>query len=70
VREHEIAILLSAHDMNPLLPVMDRIIYVANGKVASGSTDEVVTSEGLTELYGHPVDVLRVRGRVVVVAGD
>jgi len=69
-REQEIAILLSAHDMNPLLPVMDRIIYVANGKVASGSTSEVVTSEGLTELYGHPVDVLRVRGRVVVVAGD
>jgi zinc/manganese transport system ATP-binding protein len=69
-REQEIAILLSAHDMNPLLPVMDRIIYVANGKVASGGTDEVVTSEGLTELYGHPVDVLRVRGRVVVVAGD
>jgi zinc/manganese transport system ATP-binding protein len=69
-REQEIAILLSAHDMNPLLPVMDRIIYVASGKVASGSTDEVVTSEGLTQLYGHPVDVLRVRGRVVVVAGD
>jgi zinc/manganese transport system ATP-binding protein len=56
--------------MNPLLPVMDRIIYVANGKVASGSTDAVVTSDGLTQLYGHPVDVLRVRGRVVVVAGD
>ena len=69
-REHEIAVLLSAHDMNPLLPVMDRIIYVANGKVASGPTDEVVTSDGLTQLYGHPVDVLRVRGRVVVVAGD
>jgi zinc/manganese transport system ATP-binding protein len=69
-REQEIAVLLSAHDMNPLLPVMDRIIYVANGKVATGSTDEVVTSEGLTRLYGHPVDVLRVRGRVVVVAGD
>jgi zinc/manganese transport system ATP-binding protein len=69
-REQEIAVLLSAHDMNPLLPVMDRIIYVANGKVATGSTDEVVTSAGLTRLYGHPVDVLRVRGRVVVVAGD
>ena len=69
-REQEIAVLLSAHDMNPLLSVMDRIIYVANGKVATGATDEVVTSEGLTRLYGHPVDVLRVRGRVVVVAGD
>jgi zinc/manganese transport system ATP-binding protein len=68
-REQDIAVLLSAHDMNPLLGVMDRIIYVANGKVATGTTDEVVTSEGLTELYGHHVDVLHVHNRVVVVAG-
>ncbi|HWG00521.1 MAG TPA: metal ABC transporter ATP-binding protein [Trebonia sp.] len=68
-REQDIAVLLSAHDMNPLMGVMDRIIYVANGKVATGATGEVVTSEGLSELYGHHVDVLQVRGRVVVVAG-
>jgi zinc/manganese transport system ATP-binding protein len=69
-REHEIAVLLSAHDMNPLLHVMDRIVYVANGHVATGSTDEVVTSEGLSRLYGHHVDVVRVHGRVLVVAGE
>jgi zinc/manganese transport system ATP-binding protein len=69
-REQEIAVLLSAHDMNPLISVMDRIIYVANGKVATGSTDEVVTTEGLSRLYGQHVDVLRVHGRVVVVAGE
>jgi zinc/manganese transport system ATP-binding protein len=69
-REHEIAVLLSAHDMNPLLGVMDRIVYVANGRVATGSTDEVVTSEGLTRLYGHHVDVIRVHNRVLVVAGE
>ena len=67
-REQDIAVLLSAHDMNPLMGFMDRIIYVANGKVASGTTDEVVTSEGLTRLYGHHVDVLHVHDRVVVVA--
>jgi zinc/manganese transport system ATP-binding protein len=67
-REHEISVLLSAHDMNPLLGVMDRIVYVANGHAASGPTDEVVTSAGLTELYGHHVDVVRVHGRVLVVA--
>ena len=61
--------LLSAHDMNPLLGVMDRIMYVANGQVAAGPTDEVVTSEGLTRLYGHRVDVMRVHGRVLVVGG-
>ncbi len=69
-REHEISVLLSAHDMNPLLTVMDRIVYVANGHVASGPTDEVVTSESLTQLYGHHVDVVRVHGRVLVVAGE
>jgi zinc/manganese transport system ATP-binding protein len=69
-REHEISVLLSAHDMNPLLSVMDRIVYVANGRVATGSTDEVVTSEGLSRLYGHHVDVVRVHDRVLVVAGD
>jgi zinc/manganese transport system ATP-binding protein len=67
-REHEIAVLLSAHDMNPLLTVMDRIVYVANGHAASGPTDEVVTSAGLTRLYGHHVDVVRVHDRVLVVA--
>jgi len=50
--------------------VMDRIVYVANGRVATGSTDEVVTSEGLTRLYGHHVDVVRVHDRVLVVAGE
>jgi zinc/manganese transport system ATP-binding protein len=69
-REHGISVLLSAHDMNPLLGVMDRIVYVAGGHAASGSTDEVVTSAGLSQLYGHPVDVVRVHGRVLVVAGE
>ncbi len=68
--EQQIAVLLSAHDMNPLMSVMDRIIYVANGKVATGSSDEVVTSEGLSRLYGHHVDVIRVHDRVLVVAGE
>jgi zinc/manganese transport system ATP-binding protein len=69
-REQGIAVLLSAHDMNPLLGVMDRIVYVANGRVATGATDEVVTSENLTRLYGHQVDVVRVQNRVLVVAGE
>jgi zinc/manganese transport system ATP-binding protein len=69
-REHEIAVLLSAHDMNPLLSVMDRIVYVANGHAATGATDDVVTSEGLTRLYGHHVDVVRVHNRIIVVAAE
>lgn len=69
-REQHIAVLLSAHEMNPLLPVMDRIVYLAGGRAASGPTAEVVTSEVLTRLYGHHVDVLNVHGRILVVAGE
>lgn len=65
-----VAVLISAHDMNPLLPYMDRIVYMADGRVTSGTTAEVVQSEVLSRLYGHPVEVLRVQGRVLVVGGD
>jgi zinc/manganese transport system ATP-binding protein len=68
--EQHVAIFLSSHEMNPLLPVMDRVVYVANGRVASGTTEEVVRPDVLSELYGHHVDVLRVHGRVLVVAGS
>ncbi len=67
-RAEGIAVLLSAHDMNPLVPVMDRIVYVAAGRVAVGRTDEVVQPEVLSRLYGQHVDVIRVHGRVLVVA--
>ncbi len=68
--EQHVAILLSAHDMNPLLPVMDRVVYLAAGRAAAGSSDEIVRSEVLSRLYRHHVDVIHVHGRVVVVAAD
>jgi len=64
--EQRIAVLISAHDMNPLLPVTDRIVYLADGRAVSGRVDEVVRSEVLSGLYRHPVEVLRVHGRVLV----
>jgi zinc/manganese transport system ATP-binding protein len=67
--EQEIAVLISAHEMNPLLAVMDRIVYLAGGRAASGTTSEVVRGDVLSRLYGHHVDVLRVHGRVLVVSG-
>ena len=67
-KDQGLAVLISAHDLNPLLPVVDRVVYVANGHVASGTTGEVVTSEVLTKLYGHHVDVIRLHGRFLVAA--
>ena len=68
-KQHNVTVLLSAHEMNPLLPVMDRLVYMAAGRAASGTTDEVVRPDVLSRLYGHHVDVVRVHGRVLVVAG-
>ena len=68
--EHRIAVLLSAHEMNVLLPVMDRVVYLADGRAAAGTTEQVIRPEVLSELYGHQVEVLRINGRILVVAGD
>jgi zinc/manganese transport system ATP-binding protein len=67
--EQQIAILLSAHEMNPLLPVMDQVVYLAAGHAASGQAEDVIRDEVLGALYGYRVDVLHVHGRVLVVAG-
>jgi zinc/manganese transport system ATP-binding protein len=55
------------HDVNPVLPMVDRVLYLAPGRWAIGTPDEVLTSETLSALYDTDVDVLRVRGRIVVV---
>jgi zinc/manganese transport system ATP-binding protein len=68
-KEQQVAVLISAHEMNPLLPVMDRIVYIAGGRAVSGTAEQVVRADVLSELYGHHVDVLNVHGRVLVVAG-
>jgi zinc/manganese transport system ATP-binding protein len=58
------------HEINPVLPYVDRVLYLAGGRCAVGTPDEVLTSEGLSELYGTEIDVLNVRGRIIVVGSD
>jgi zinc/manganese transport system ATP-binding protein len=67
-REQRVAALLVAHDVNPLLPYLDRVLYLARGRAMAGPVEEVVTSEALSELYQVPVEVLRASdGRLIVV---
>ncbi len=68
-RERHLAIMLVAHDVNPLLDAMDQVIYVAQGRAIKGEPEFVIQSDVLSQLYGYDVDVLRVRGRVLVMAG-
>jgi zinc/manganese transport system ATP-binding protein len=62
-------VLFVTHDVNPILPLVDRVLFVVNGRWAAGTPDEVLTTERLSDLYGSHVDVLRVHDRVLVV-GD
>ena len=59
VRSRGVTALLIAHNINPLLPHLDKVIYIANGRIATGRPSEVLTSESLTALYGIQVEVLR-----------
>lgn len=61
------AVVVVTHDVNPVLRHVDRVVYLAAGRWAAGSPDEVLTSERLSGLYGADVDVVRVRDHVVIV---
>jgi zinc/manganese transport system ATP-binding protein len=67
-REGDVGVLLVAHDVNPLLPYLDRVVYLAGGRAVQGTVEEVIDGDTLTGLYGVPVEVLKARdGRLVVV---
>jgi len=67
-RARGITVVLVAHDINPLVSVVDRVAYVAAGRITAGRPDEVITSERLSELYDYQVEVLHDSlGRIVVV---
>ncbi len=67
-RQEGVAVLMVAHDVNPILTYLDRVVYIAAGGAAAGAPREVITNETLTRLYGTPVEVLSAAdGRLVVV---
>lgn len=71
VRTRQVTTLLVAHDINPLIHCLDKVIYIANGRVATGPPSEVLTTETLSSLYGVRVEVLHdSRGNMVIVGGE
>jgi zinc/manganese transport system ATP-binding protein len=69
-RSANTAVVFVTHEINPVLPLVDRVLYLVDGRFRVGTPEEVMTSETLSELYRTDVDVLRVRGRLVVVGAD
>lgn len=69
-RELRIAVLFSAHEINPLLSALDRVLYLGRRQAAMGTVDEVITGSVLSRLYGSPIDVVHLSGRIFVMSGD
>ena len=67
-RAEDVAVVMVAHDINPILGYVDEVIYLAGGRAASGPPRDVITAATLSQLYGTPVEVLSTStGRLVVV---
>lgn len=66
-RASDIAVLFVTHEINPILGVVDRVLYLVGTRWAIGAPEEVLTSARLSELYQTTVDVLHVQGRIIIV---
>jgi zinc/manganese transport system ATP-binding protein len=60
------AVLFVTHEINPVLPYVDRVLYLADGRFRIGTVDEVMTSQSLSALYGATVEVIRTGSRIIV----
>jgi zinc/manganese transport system ATP-binding protein len=69
-QELKLAVLFSAHELNPLLGALDRVLYLGSGHAALGTVDEVITGPILSRLYGADIDVIRLGSRIFVMAGE
>jgi len=64
----DLTVLFSAHEINPLLGALDRVLYLGNTHAALGGIDEVVTGPVLSELYGAEIEVIHLHGRIFVMS--
>jgi zinc/manganese transport system ATP-binding protein len=69
-RQLNVAVLFSAHEINPLLGAVDRVLYLGNRHAAIGSVDAVVNDDTLSSLYRSKVRVIRAEGHIFVTAED
>jgi len=67
-RALRMTVLFSAHEINPLLGALDRVLYLGRTHAALGSVDEVITGPVLSRLYGSEIEVVRLSGRIFVMS--
>lgn len=65
--ECQTAVIVVTHEVNPLLPYVDRVMYLVDGRFRVGSVEQVMTAETLSELYHADIEVVKVKDRYFVV---
>lgn len=68
--ELRMTVLFCSHELNPLFGALDRVLYLGNGQAALGTVDEVITGPVLSRLYGSPIEVIQLGGRIFVMSGE
>jgi zinc/manganese transport system ATP-binding protein len=67
-RDEHVTVLLVAHDVNPILGYLDKVVYLGQGGAATGAPRDVITSATLSRLYATAIEVVATSdGRLVVV---
>lgn len=69
-KRHNTAVVFVTHDINPVLPMVDKVLYLVGEKWLLGTPDEILTTKTLTKLYGAPVEVLKIHDRLVVLGSE
>lgn len=67
---YKTAVVFVTHDINPILPMVDKVLYLVGEKWLMGTPDDILTTKTLTKLYGSPVEVLNIHGRLVVLGAE
>ena len=68
--KHKTAVVFVTHDINPVLPMVDKVLYLVGQKWLLGTPQEILMTETLTRLYGTPVEVLKIHDRLVVLGSE
>ncbi len=69
-KEYHFTLLITAHDFNPLLHLLDRVMFIGQGKAILDTPDRVIQSQALSELYQTSLQVVELNGRKWVLSNE
>jgi zinc/manganese transport system ATP-binding protein len=69
-READTTVIVVTHEINTILPYVNRVLYLVDGRFRIGTVEQVMTTETLSTLYRADIQVVKVKDRYVVVGED